>query len=157
MFLTNEMLTHIAHHTNLYSAQQNITKSRTAADKDEIERYIGTLLKMPIKQAPYYRMYWETDTRYDQICTIMSRDRFELIKRYTHFNDNSKDKRKQDENRDRLFKMRPLFEALRQNCLSQEPEEYNLIDEQIIPFKGRSFLRRYMPNKRHKWGFKVFS
>ena len=28
----------------------------------------------------------------------MSRDRFELIKRYIHFNDNNKDKRKQDEN-----------------------------------------------------------
>ena len=89
-------------------------------------------------------MYWETDTRYDQICAIMSRDRFELIKRYIHFNDNNNGERKQDENRDRLFKMQPLFEALRQNCLclSQEPEEYNSIDEQIIPFKVRSVLRR---------------
>ena len=60
-------------------------------------------------------MYWKTDTRYDQICAVMSRNRFELIKRYIHFNDNNKDKRKQDENRDRLFKIRPLFEALRQN------------------------------------------
>ena len=79
------------------------------------------------------------------------------FKRYINFNDNNKDKRKQDENRDRLFKIRPQFEALRQNCLSQEPEEYNSIDEQIIPLKGRSFLRPYMPNKSHKWGFKVFS
>ena len=101
-------------------------------------------------------MYWKTDTRYDQICAVMSRDRFELIKRYIHFNDNNKDKRKQDENRDRLFKIRPLFEALRQNCLSQQPEEYNSINEQIISFKGRSLLRRYMSNKPHKWGFKVF-
>ena len=85
-------------------------------------------------------MYWETDTRHDQICAIMSRDRFELIKRYTHFNDKNKDKRKQDENRDRLFKIRTLFEALRQNCLSQQPEEYNSINEQIISFKVRSFF-----------------
>ena len=87
----------------------------------------------------------------------MSRDRFELIKRYIHFNDNNKDKRKQDENRGRLFKGRPLFEALRQSCPSQEPEEYNSIDGQIIPFKGKSFLRLYMPSKPHKRGFKVFS
>ena len=87
---------------------------------------------------------------------MMSWDRFELIKRYIHFNDNNKDERSQDESRDRLFKVRPLFEALRQNCLPQEPEEYNSIDEQIISFKGRSFLRRYMPNKLHKWEFKVF-
>ena len=50
-----------------------------------------------------------------------------------------------------------MFEALRQNYLSQEPEEYSSIDEQIMPFKDRRFLRRYMPNKPHKWGFKVFS
>ena len=35
---------------------------------------------MFIIQAPYYRMYWETDTWYDQIFTIMSRDGFELMK-----------------------------------------------------------------------------
>ena len=26
-----------------------------------------------------------------------------------------------------------------------------------MPFKDRLFLRCYMPNKPHKWGFKVFS
>ena len=73
------MIKHIAHHTNLYSAQQNITKDSIATDKDEMERCIGILVKMSVIQAPYYKMYWETDTRYDQICTIMGRDRFELI------------------------------------------------------------------------------
>ena len=41
-------------------------------------------------------------------------------------------KENKDENKGRLFKIRPLFEALRQNCLSQELEEHNSIDEQII-------------------------
>ena len=61
-FFTDEMLKHIAHHTNLNSAQQNIAKGIIAIDKDEIEKYIGILLKTSIIQAPYYRMYWETDT-----------------------------------------------------------------------------------------------
>ena len=87
-------------------------------------------------------MYGETDARYDQICTIMSRDRFELIKRNIHFNDNNKEKRKQDKNIDRL---------------SQEPEEYISIDEQMIHCKGKSVLRCNMPNKPDKWWFKVFS
>ena len=56
-----------------------------------------------------------------------------------------------DEKKDKPFKIRPLFEVLRQNCLSQELEEHNSTDEQIIPFKGSSFLRCYMPNKSHKW------
>ena len=80
-------------------------------------------------------MYGETDARYDQICTIMSRDRFELIKRNIHFNDNNKEKRKQDKNIDRL---------------SQEPEEYISIDEQMIHCKGKSVLRCNMANKPDK-------
>ena len=74
MFFTDEMLKHTAHHTNLHSAQQNITKGIIATEKEEIGRYIGILLKMSIIQAAYYRMYWKTDTRYDQVCTIMSHD-----------------------------------------------------------------------------------
>ena len=76
-------------------------------------------------------MHWETDTQYEQICNIKGPDRFELIQRYIHFNDNNKDKRKQNENRDRFFKTGSLSEALWQNCLSQEHEEYNSKDEQI--------------------------
>ena len=38
-----------------------------------------------------------------------------------------------------------------------EPEERHSIDEQIIPFKGRSSLKQYNKNKPHKWGFKVFT
>ena len=87
----------------------------------------------------------------------MSHDRFDLIKRFLHFNDNFEDKKRDDVTRDRLFKIRPIFEKLQQNCLVVDPEEHNSINEQIIPFKGRSFLRRYMPKKPQKWGFKIFS
>ena len=30
------------------------------------------------------------------------------------------------------------------------------VDEQMIPFKGSSSLKQYMPNKPHKYGYKVF-
>ncbi len=30
------------------------------------------------------------------------------------------------------------------------------IDETIIPFKGCSSLKQYIPKKPHKWGFKLF-
>ena len=38
IFFTEEMIKHIAHHTNLDSAQQNITKGSIATDKEEMER-----------------------------------------------------------------------------------------------------------------------
>ena len=35
------------------------------------------------------------------------------------------------------------------------PEELNSVDEIMVPIKGRSYLRQYLPNKYHKWGFKI--
>ena len=58
MFFTDEMLKHITHHKNVYSVQQNVTHGSIATNKDEIEWYIGILLKMSIIQTPYYKMYW---------------------------------------------------------------------------------------------------
>ena len=56
IFFTDKMIKHIARHTNLYRAQQNITKDSIATDKDEMERKVSILLKMSVIQAPYYRM-----------------------------------------------------------------------------------------------------
>ena len=53
--------------------------------------------------------------------------------------------------------IRPLLRMLKENCCKVTPEEYNSVDEQMIPLKGRSSLRKYMPKKPKKWGFKVFS
>eukprot|EP00795_Rhopilema_esculentum_P017035 gene17035-8543_t len=99
---------------------------------DEIENYLGVLLRMCIVQMPRYRMYWETETRYEQVAGIMSRNRFELFKKFLHFADNSNAPDPRDPNRDKLHKIRELFEQLRQNCLKVKPEEKNSIDEQIV-------------------------
>ena len=101
---------------------------------------LAILLTMSVISAPDYWFYWELETRYQLIASAMSRHQFESLKRLLHFNDNTKDKKRDDETRDRLFKIRPLFEMLRQNCLAQKPAGHNSIDEQMIPFKGRSFL-----------------
>ena len=87
----------------------------------------------------------------------MSRNRFEIITKFLHFADNSNAPDPSDPNRDKLYKIRELFEKLLHNCLTVKPEEKNFIDEQSIPFKGKSSLRRYLPKKPKKWGFKIFS
>ena len=153
----DEMINLICEETNLYSAQCNVNKGAIGTCKDEIEKYLGILIMMSLIKAPYYRFYRKTYTRYEPITSQMSRDSFETIKRFLHFNDNLKDKKRDDETRDRLFKIRSVFEKFRQNCLALDPEEHNSIDEQIIPFKERSFLRRYMPKKPQKWSFRIFS
>ena len=119
----------------------------------EIEQYLGILLRTCIVKMLQYQMYWHVTSRYELLAHLMSRDRFETLKKYLH----STPPNVQDESKDRLFKIRPLFELSRKNCVKQIPEDHNSTDEQIVPFKGKSFLRRYMSNKPLKWGCKVFS
>ena len=85
----------------------------------------------------------------------MSRNRFESIIWSIHFVNNltvDEDTKKSD----KLWKIRPWLNDLWKNCLSVSPEEHNSVNKILVPFKGRNFLRQYMPNKPHKWGFKLW-
>lgn len=57
---------------------------------------------------------------------------------------------------DKLHKIRQLIERLRTRFVSVPLEENLSVDEQIVPFKGRSCLRQYNPKKPHKWGYKIW-
>lgn len=148
------MMQTIADQTNLYSTQE---KTCVCTDKNEMERYIGILIRMALFKLPRYRMYWEAPFFYEKIAKVMSRDRFEALKRFLHFNDNTYLPAPSDPDRDRLYRISPILQRLRSNCLKIEPEEKNAVDEQIIPFKGTCHMKLYLPNKPHKWGFKVIS
>ena len=44
---------------------------------------------------------------------------------------------------DVLFKIAPLWDRLRSAMQSIEPKKMQAIDEQMIPFKGRSSMKQY--------------
>ncbi len=156
-FFDNGMIQSIADNTNLYATQCDLRKGSVGTSKVEIEKLLSVYLKMCITSMPRYSMYWESATRYEPVASLLSRDRFKQLKKFLHFNDNSKAPGRKDKDYDKLYKIRPLLRMLRDNCSKVTPEEHNSVDEQIIPFKGKSSLRRYMPKKPKKWGFKVFS
>ncbi|KAK2711497.1 hypothetical protein QYM36_012605 [Artemia franciscana] len=87
----------------------------------------------------------------------MGRQRFDQIKRFLHFNDNSKAKKPGEQGFDKLYKIRLVLGHIRSKFLEVTPEEHHSIDEQMIPFKGRSNLRQYLPKKPTMWGIKVFT
>ncbi|KAK2710077.1 hypothetical protein QYM36_013676 [Artemia franciscana] len=87
----------------------------------------------------------------------MSRDRFEQIKKYLHFNDNLTQKPRGDPGHDKIHKVRPLIEMIRDNFMKIPPEEHQAVDEQIVPTKQRISLKQYNPKKPHKWGYKFIS
>lgn len=139
------MIQVIVSETNKYAVQSG---SLFRTNCEAVERFIGILLRMGIVRMPRYRMYWSSELRYNAIADCMSRREFEELSRFLHFNDNSKlFTNRKDPAYDPMFKISPLLESLRQQCLQVAPEQRQAIDEQMIPFKGRNQLRQYLPNK----------
>ena len=121
-----------------------------------MEQFIGIHMLMSIVKLPSYQMYWATETRYAPIADIMPISRFKKLRQNLHPNNNAlKDVGINKTNK--VFKVQPILNAVRNNCIKTEPEEYHSIDEQIIPAKTKcSKIRQYNPKKPVKWGFKNF-
>ena len=77
----------------------------------------------------------------------MSKNWFDTIRNYFHINDNSTTKAREDPEYDKLFKVRQFVDSIKSSFREIEVEEYNSVDELIIPFKGRSSLKQYVRNK----------
>ena len=97
--------------------------------------------------------YWSSDRL---IATpifndLMPRDRFLLLLRYLHFNDNSL------RSEDRLFKIKPVVKHLREKFGSTLVPYRNLcVDESMMLWKGRLQFKQYIPSKLHRYGVKSF-
>ncbi|CAK1590101.1 unnamed protein product [Parnassius mnemosyne] len=60
-------------------------------------------------------------------------------------------------NHDRLHKIRPVVVHLNKLFVSVAPFDQMLsLDEQMCSTKVAHFMKQYLPNKPHKWGFKLF-
>jgi len=83
----------------------------------------------------------------------MSRNRYQLIHKFLHFADNE-----DADKDDRLHKIRYVVDYL----ITKFQEVYTLerevcIDEQLLLYKGNLNFKQYIPNKRAKFGIKIFS
>uniref|UniRef100_A0A3P9ISN6 PiggyBac transposable element-derived protein domain-containing protein n=1 Tax=Oryzias latipes TaxID=8090 RepID=A0A3P9ISN6_ORYLA len=116
MLFTDEMIEHIAYHTNLYSAQKLGDPIKTSTE--EIEDFLAILLYMGVFTFPSLEDYWHQESRFNIIADIMPRKRFQLLRRYIHFCDNQQI----NESPDRFYKIRPLFEIS--------------VDEVMVAYKG---------------------
>ena len=152
---SSDILQHIVDQSNLYSVQKNLNNNLNLC-VSELEQFIESLLAMSLVKLSSSRLYWSGKLNCPLVSQVMSRDRWEQIKSNLHFNDNSNYvASKDDPNYDKLFKIRPLVTHLT-NKFNEIPKPQRLcVDEQMIPFKGISSLKQYMPLKPVKWGYKV--
>ena len=102
----------------------------------EIEVFFGIQMTMAIVKMPQCKMFWSPEFRYERVFMAMALKRYETLRNFLHVNDN--DSRNNPENsNDKLFKVRPLLDLVRNNCIKTEPEKSHSIDEQIIPAKTK--------------------
>ena len=125
-------------------------------DLSEMKQFVGLLLIMGIVHKPNIEMYWSTDSYYATpiFSQVMKRDRFRLILKFLHFNDNAT---LDINNVDRLHKVRPLIEMLREQFHRvYTPGKELSVDESLVLFKGRLKFKQFIRTKRARFGIKLY-
>ncbi|KAE8884954.1 hypothetical protein PF005_g19328 [Phytophthora fragariae] len=125
----------------------------------EIVRFIGLLVARALeRRRESLNRHWVTKVEgalsRGTLAQFLSRDRFQDIARFLHFNDNSK----QAESGDRAFKVHPVIQALQKTFF----RGYRLgarisFDEGMVPMRHRrNPMRQFMAMKSNKWGTKFY-
>ena len=123
MFWDDSITDILVEQTNLYSVQ--ITGRSIDTNRNEMEQFLGIHMLMSIVNLPSYQMYWANETRYAPVADIMSRNRFKKLRQYLHANDNTK--KDEGENKsNKVYKVQPILDAVRNNCIKIEPEGISL-------------------------------
>ncbi|XP_049306580.1 piggyBac transposable element-derived protein 1-like isoform X2 [Bactrocera dorsalis] len=154
-FFTDELWQKICEETNLYAIQTKGIELKCTVP--EMKRFVGILLYLAVVKIPTYRMAWAANFKLAAVENALPRNRFEKIKQFFHLNDNSKQPQRGTPEYDKLYKVRPLLDAIKKEFNEISQEEFQSIDEQMIAYKGQHNLKQYLPMKPHKWGFKMFT
>ena len=123
----------------------------------EIKIFVALVILMGIAHKPSIPMYWSTDALYNTsiFSQCMKRTRFQLILKFLHFNNNDNYDR-QDDDRDRLHKLRPFLELVRERCKKvYSPGKELSVDDSLILFKGRLAFKQFIRTKRARFGIKL--
>lgn len=160
----------IVSQTNLYATQPRQKKVKgkvmntpsanwTDVTSQELRAFIGLHILMAIHDLPQLKFYWSSDPvlNVSAISEPITSKRFKKITENIHLNNNEDAKPKGHPEYDKLFKLRPLIDALNRNFRKfYVPSKVLSVDEAMIAFKGRSSLKQFMPNKPTKRGYKVW-
>ena len=170
LLVTDVMLESIVGQTNTFAEQYlektNVSpKSRanlwdnTVHDLAELKKFLSLVIVMGLIHFPAIEDYWITSWPFANttFSPVLKRDRFTLLLRFLHLNNNANYIPKGHPGHDPLFKIRPFMEALINNFQkAYVPGREISLDESMIGFKGRLGFAQYMPKKPIKWGLKAF-
>lgn len=164
LLITDDFLDKIVIETNIYaektiSATELKPKSRLKSwkpvDREEMRKFFGVLLVMGLVRLPRMNDYWSQNAMYrnNYIVSVMTRDRFQMILKFWHFSRQDQD----ESSGDKLYKIRNVLEMILAEFRKVVvPGKILVIDESMIPWRGRLKFRQYIKNKAHKYGVKLY-
>ena len=125
----------------------------------ELEALFGFMILMGIVRLPALTDYWKKDDvyHYSPVASRISRERFQDLQKYLHFTNDELLAPTGSPGSNKLGKVQYVMDAI----VHQFQSTFNCnrevsVDEAMIPFKGRSSLKQYLPKKPVKRGFKVW-
>jgi len=157
-YIPPELIEIVVDQTNLY-AQQQIAKMPRPITKHahseewkpvtviEMKKILGT----GIVRKPKLELYWSMRGIFQTpiFPQTMSRNRFQLIQKYLHFNDNNA----AGTNEDHLYKIRTILDIVVNNFRTNYiPDKEISLDEGMLGWWGRLRFRVYNPGKITKYG-----
>ena len=161
-FFTRTLLEYIVLESNKYALKcmgQEKYDSWEKITVDELTAFLGFMLLMGIVRLPSIADYWKRDEvfHYTPVAREYPTTGFFELQRYLHFANNSTLATPATPGYNRLGKIQPVIDRL----LERFQAIHNLhrdvsVDEALVPFKGQSTLKQYMPKKPVRHGFKVW-
>lgn len=159
-----DLVSHIASETNKYY-KECLNKQATVKEFSKLKRWSDTnpdelycffalLILMPHCRKNNMKQYWSTDPLLEtpMFPKVMSQDRFLLLLRMLHLDDNTL-----ANGGDKLYKIRTVLETTRRKFATHFVPFQNLvIDESLMLWKGRLAFKQFIPSKRNRFGIKLF-
>ena len=162
LFFDDQLVQHIVDQTNLYARLHPYRRANYQwhdTSVDEMRSFLGIFLATGLVCLPNLEDYWEVNSIFSQpgIVKGMSRNRFQQLCGRLHFNDNSLAPAYGTPGYDKLYKIRPVIDAIcEKSKMWYNPGRDVSVDEAMVKFKGRSTLKQFQPLKPIKRGFKIW-
>ena len=145
---SEDLVNELVLQSNLFKHQNNIKNDDV--NLQEMHLLIAAIIRMGIMKLPQRHLYWSRICKTNFISECMNSRRFKQLFSFLHMNDNTVP------SDDKLYKIRLLITNLNKTFESavKYAKKYS-VDESIVLFRGKNILKRYLPGKPHKYGFKI--
>ncbi|XP_046395761.1 piggyBac transposable element-derived protein 3-like [Ischnura elegans] len=150
-YIPTQLFEEMAEFTNIYALQQG-TLNFDITNGQELQVLVGLHIMMGALKFPRVHLYWDKALGLN-FFNAMTKNRFFKLWNHLHLVNNLEHDKSC---KDRLFKVRPIFQAVQKRCKELDLEQKLCVDEQMVPFKGTLSVKQYIKGKPYKWGVKIF-